>query len=234
VAFLVLCGLAFSQPMLLISNYSLIPQDVYPGTYGYAQLTLNNVGADTAESVSTHYTYNSTAGESVDSVGDIASGASAMVLVPFQIHQLGGTIQVMPVDVYYVSSTSMDHSSRKTSISIPLVIQQYSPLEVRTVSKDREAISAGEGIVFNLAITNTGGVMNNLILSMPENSSFSIDGISQKSVGRVQSNSTVTVPLSLVSSSDAKIGTYSIPMVFAFQDASNKPSYPNCWHRSLL
>ena len=221
-ALLVLCGFAFADPMLQISNYTLIPSTLYPGTYGYAQLTLNNVGDATAESVDLHYDYN-VSGESTLSVGDIASDSSAMVLVPFQIRQEGGTIQVMSVDAYYVSSTGTDHSSRKSSITIPLVISEYSPLEVSTVSTDPGAIASGEGITSNLAVTNDAGVVDNLIISMPDNSSFSIDGMSQKNVGGIPSNSTVNVSLRLLSSSDAKVGTYSIPVLFSFQDASNEP-----------
>ena len=91
--FLALCGSVFSEPMVQISNYTLIPQDIYPGTYGYAQLSLNNVGDATASSVTVHYDYRAGGEESEISVGDIASGSSSVVLVPFQVYQQGGTIQ---------------------------------------------------------------------------------------------------------------------------------------------
>jgi len=222
VVLLALCGFAFAQPMLQVSNYTLIPGEIYPGTIGYAQLMITNVGDATAGAVTTHYNYN-VGGESVDSVGDIAAGSSARVLVPFQIHQQGGTIQVLSVDVYYVSSSNTGQSSLKSSISIPLLVSQYSPLEVRTLSKDHGTISAGEDIVFTLGISNTGGVMNNLIISMPENSSFSIMGNSQLNVGNVPADSNVTTYLSLSSSSDSKTGSYSVPVVFSYQDASSIP-----------
>jgi hypothetical protein len=223
VVLLALCGFVFSQPMMQISNYSIIPSDIYPGTYGYAQIMLQNAGDQTANSVTAHYNYGLN-GESTDSIGDLSAGGTASILVPFEIYQQGGTIQVLNIDIFYVSSTTTDQSSKKSSISIPLSVKQYFPLEVRMSSDARKTVSAGESVELDLLITNNGGVMDNLIISMPENSSFSIQGVSQKNLGNVPPNTTIKVPLVLISSSDAKIGTYGIPVVFSYQDASNQPT----------
>jgi hypothetical protein len=223
---LALCGFVFAQPMLQISDYTTIPSDIYPDTHGYVQLTLTNVGDQTAGSVSLHYTYTKE-GESIDSVGNIAAGSSAKVLVPFQITQQGGTIQVMKINAYYVVTSSgpssSGASSMLSSVSVPFVIKQFSPLEVQTVSLSSASITPGEAAVVNLAVTNTGGLMNNLIITLPENSTFTLQGKSRVNVGNVPSNSSVAVPVPLVSSSSTAIGTYSIPLLFTYQDASNQP-----------
>ena len=216
-------GLAFSEPILQINNYSTAPPEIYAGTSGYVQVTLYNSGDSSAIAVSPHYMMDGVGTSSL--LGDIASKSSAQVSVPFKISQdAAGTIQLVNIDIYYTSSSGSMTASKKTSLSIPLTVKQYSPLEVRTLSSDKTQISAGEKVTFELAITNTGGVVNNLIITMPDGSSFYIDGSTQKSVGSIDSNSTVDVSLPLVSATSTATGTYSVPVTFTYQDMAKQPT----------
>jgi hypothetical protein len=218
-------GLAFAAPLLQVTNYTTVPTDVYPGTFGYLQISLTNKGDVTAQSVSAQYSIDGIS--RAVSLGDIGSGSSAQVSVPFMIsRQAAGSIQLLDVNVYYngQAAASSSISSLKTSISVPLMVKQYKPLEVRTLSIGNSAIAQGEKTSFVLSLTNNGGVVNSLLITTPDNSTFSIDGATQKSVGSMKQNSTMNVSITLASTSDTKTGTYNVPLVFTYLDALNQPN----------
>ena len=216
-------GQAYAEPVLQITDYSTSPSTVYAGTMGYVQLTLYNSGDSSAVSVSPHYSIDGVSASAA--VGDISSKSTAQVAVPFKISQdAAGTIQLVNIDVYYSYISTSGSTSKKTAFSIPLTVQQYSPLLVRTLSVDKTQISAGETLAFDLGIANTGGVVNNLVITMPDNSTFYIDGSTQKNVGSIASNSAVNVTLDLVSGTSTKTGTYSIPITFTYQDMAKQPT----------
>jgi len=216
-------GQACAEPILQISNYTTSPSSVYAGTTGYVQLTLYNSGDSSAISVSPHYRMDGVSTSTT--IGDVGSKSSAQVSVPFKIGpDAAGTIQLIGIDVYYTYTSGGGSVSKKTAFSIPLTVQQYSPLVVRTLSVDKTQISAGETLAFDLGITNEGGVVNNLVITVPDNSTFYIDGSTQKSVGSVGANSTMNVTLDLVSGTDTQTGTYSIPITFTYQDMAKQPT----------
>lgn len=222
-AMLAACGLAFPEPILQVSNYSTMPSEVYAGTVGYVQVTLYNSGDSSALAVSPHYVFDGVSQS--DLIGDIASKSSSQVSVPFKISEgAAGTIQLLNIDIYYSHDSGSSTSSKKTALSIPLTVKQYSPLVVRTASMDKTQISAGERLSFALDVANTGGVVNNLVITMPDNSSFYIDGTTQKGVGTIPSNSTVQVTLDLVSATSTATGTYSVPVIFTYQDMAKQPT----------
>lgn len=220
-----LAGCAFAaEPVIQITNYSSTPSSVYPGTKGYLQITLANVGDSSADSVAA-YSYIDGVQQS-STVGDIASGTSAKASVPFKISQdFAGGIQLLNIDVYYTySDTKSGTSSKKSTLSIPLVVSQYQSLEVTTLPISDLSVSPGERMQVQLALRNKGGVVNNVLVSVPDNSSFYIDSSSQQSAGSIAANSSTEFSLVLVSSSNAPTGTYSIPVTFTYQDALNQPT----------
>jgi hypothetical protein len=218
-------GVAFAadEPALQITNYSTVPSSVYPGALGYLQITLANKGTAAADTVTAYYNVGGVAQTS--SSGSISSGSSAQLSIPFKIPQeAGGSIQLLSVDIYYTYTlTSGGAASKKTSISIPILVLQQSPLEVRTVSTGKMSIAPGEKFDAELELKNTGGVVNNLVITMPQNSTFTIEGSTQKAVGSIAPNSTVKVKIGLVSSSSTAIGTYGVPVLFTYQDALLRP-----------
>lgn len=216
-------GQAYAEPILQISNYTTSPSNIYAGTSGYVQMTLYNSGDASAISVSPHYRLDGISASTT--IGDVGSKSAAQVSVPFKISpDAAGTIQLVGIDVYYTYTSSGSSVSKKTVFSIPLTVQQYSQLVVRTLSVDKTQISAGETLAFDLGITNEGGVVNNLVITVPDNSTFYIDGSTQKSVGSIESNSTMNVTLNLVSGTGTQTGTYSIPITFTYQDMTKQPT----------
>jgi len=212
-----------SGPLLQISDYSTVPETLYPGTNGYLLVSLSNTGDATAQSVTAYYDVNGI--EKTVSIGDVSGGSSAKVSIPIRISVTStGGIQLVDVDMYYSYSSNSSTPSRRTSLSVPLTIQQYAPIEARIASMGRSAIAPGEKLALQIELTNTGGIVNNLVITTAENSSFSIDGSTQKSVGSIPYNSSVNVTLTLASSSSTSAGSYNIPLTLTYQDALMQPT----------
>ena len=228
-AMIAMAGGAFAAPILQIMNYTTMPSDVYPGTMGYLQIKLSNTGDSTAQSATSHYVIDGM--DRTDSLGEISAGSYAQVAIPFKISQSAvGSIQLLNIDIYYTAqtttsgSTTSSYTSKKTSLSVPLLVKQYKPLEAKIVGMEDVSISPGEKLPLTLQVTNTGGVVNNLMLSMPANSTFIISGETEKQVGTIALNESANVSFTLVSSSDTKTGTYAVPIILTYQDALNQPT----------
>lgn len=219
-------GLSSADALLQISNYTTTPSQVYAGTVGYLQATIRNAGDATATSVSAYYSVNGVGGSV--SLGDLTSGSSVPVTVPFKIDpSSAGGIQVVGVDIYYYGSTSSTtgaSNSKRVSLHVPLQVVQPNPLEVSTLSFGKPTISPGESFYVSLTVRNTGGQANNIVITTPSDSSFSLDGVSQKTVGTIPPNSSQNISISLISSSATAVGTYTVPLVFTYYDRLNTPS----------
>ena len=222
-AILALMAQAFAAaPLLQITDYSTTPSDVYPGTLGYLKATLSNKGDADAKSINAYYDIDGVS--RTMSISDIGIGSSAQIAVPFRIGQeSAGSIQVLDLTVFYSYDAGSGLSSKKTALSVPLTVKQYRPLEVQTSMEDA-SIAPGEKIPMSVKITNVGGVVNNLVISAPANSTFSIDGATQKSLGSIARNVSVNVTLVLASSSEAATGTYGVPLIFSYQDSLQQPT----------
>jgi uncharacterized membrane protein len=157
-------------------------------------------------------------------LGDIGVGATAQLFVPFAISQSSaGSIQAVTVQFYYSYSSGSASYTKTTSLSIPIIVKQYKPLSV-ILADSSIVTSPGERITLSLNITNIGGAINNLVVGTPANSSFALYGAVEKAIGDILPNSTKQVKLELASNSDAKTGTYSIPLTFTYQDALKQPT----------
>jgi hypothetical protein len=223
-ALMLICSTSFAaEAALAITSYSSTPAEVYPGTFGYMQMKLTNNGDATAQSVTAYYNIDGVTQQIF--ANDIGAGSSAQILVPFRILQeSAGGIQLLKVDIYYGYQKGTVTSTKTTSVSIPIQVSQLNPLEVRTISIDKSSIAAGEKITLELELNNTGGVINNLVITAPQNSSFSLDGATQKSVGSIAYNTATRVSVTLLSSSTTSTGIYSVPLVFTYQDAVKNPT----------
>lgn len=206
-----------SNAVLQITSYSVVPEKIYPGTSGYATITVQNTGTEVATAVSAYYNYLDTGKYFSVTSGDISSGSSSQISIPFKVPgQVVTGLYTINVDVQYSSGSS--GSSKKTSISVPLVLSQYEALEVNTLSSNRKTISPGDSIELLLQIKNKEGVVNDLLVSTPENSSFSIRGTTSKSIGNIASGSSVNNTVELVASSSATVGQYTVPLLFTYKD----------------
>ncbi|VVC02438.1 Uncharacterised protein [Candidatus Burarchaeum australiense] len=219
-------GFAASGPMLQVTDQSIVPTEVYAGTTGYLTLTLANKGDATATGVTAYYSPTYAAdGESAPVFsGDITADSGAQLTIPFKIPaESAGRIFLVKVDIYYSYQTASGDASRSVSISVPIQVSQQNPLVVKTSSTGRNSLAPGEKVSLDLELQNSGGVVNDLVITMPENSSFSLNGATQESVGSVSANTTRQITLTLLASSATTPGVYSVPIIFTYTDALQNP-----------
>ncbi len=210
---------AASDAALQVTDYSLVPQNIYPGSKGYIQLTISNTGSDTATGITVQYSNNFDYKLKSQSTGDINSNSNSQISVPFQVStDFSSGVLLYKIEIYYQSSQS-GGESKLTTYSIPIIVSQNEILEVNTLSLSKKTISPGEKVSVELEIRNIGGTINNLAITSQSDSSFSIDGSTRKSVGNLPSNSTKVVTLNLASSSLTVIGQYMVPLTFTYEDS---------------
>lgn len=209
-----------SGAVLQISNYTVIPSTVYPGTTGYVQLTLANTGSDTATGITAYYNYLEASVPTPLSEGNLAPSSTEQITIPFEVpQQVSSGLYMINIGVYYSASSTVNNI-QEASLSIPLVVSQQQSLQVQTVSTSNGIISPGNSFSIDVEIINNGGSnINNLIVTTPSNSSFSIQGASQQSIGNVNYNSSVEAVVNLTSSSSTTPGQYTIPLEFQYNNA---------------
>ncbi|VVB65558.1 NPCBM-associated, NEW3 domain of alpha-galactosidase [Candidatus Gugararchaeum adminiculabundum] len=207
-----------SAAVLQVADTSTVPATVYPGTSGYAKLTLQNTGQETATGMTVYYSDSQSFLQQSMPGGDISAGSTSQITIPFKMpNEVAGGIYTIKVDIYYTSA-SISGVSKLATASIPIIASQYGTLEV-TTGEGNKVVAPGETLQLDIAVKNKGGVVNNLVVSVPENSSFTLEGTTEKSLGNVPTDSTANVTLRLTSSSSATVGKYTIPLVFTYQDA---------------
>ena len=160
---LMVFGLAFAG--LSISEYTLSPEVVEPGTSGVLQITVSNTGVqtDTVESVT--ITVSSVEALGIDrsfAVGDLESGASVIVSLPFEAAEdiASGyyTVEVRTVGTgedYYLDSggdlkSKTESFEKRTSIPVQVVEQP-----VLSIALSEESIEDFTEETFTF--TNEGG-----------------------------------------------------------------------------
>ncbi len=215
-----LSGAAWSTnaAALQVVNYTTIPGTIYAGTVGQLQITLLNSGTDPASQTVVDYQTPAQAYSSEQSVGEIGAGSSAVVSIPFTVpSNVSSGFFVITLNVVYFGDDT--HTGTKnTPVTIPVVISEHQILAAKTLSVQPTVVQPGDSVTAEVEVLNTGGIMNNVMISTPANSSFTLSGASQQSVGSIPFNSSKTVNVTLVSSSSTATGKYTIPVTISYQD----------------
>ncbi|MFH1393855.1 MAG: hypothetical protein ABII71_05005 [Candidatus Micrarchaeota archaeon] len=204
-------------PVLQIGDFDVYPESVYPSTEGQLRVTVHNSGSETATGASIYYDYSPGDRWSIF-LGDVGANSEAITSIPFKVPEKTDTgIMLLELTIYY---NGEDGTSLKTSkASIPISVSQHQILEIDTLGMSKDTIRKGETLDVELEIMNTGGVMNNVVISSPDGSAFSLVGTTSQRVGSVASGSSANVTVSVVASSSADEGKYTIPLKVTFNDA---------------
>ncbi len=217
---LIICGNLFAASATMqITDYSTTPEVLYPGSTGYLQVTLNNAGSVAADTVTIYYDYGVDENTKIN-VGSIGAGSSSMTTIPFSVPK-GTSSGVLPIHltIYYGYSSEGDKTGNvKSTISVP--ISQRQIIEVNTLSIDKTSISPGDLFTVDLEVKNSGGTTQNIIIKSASDSSFSIEGTSQKSIGSIDPYSVKNISITLRADSDSESGKFTVPLVFEYQDSS--------------
>lgn len=150
---------------LSISGYTLSPEVVEPGTSGFLQITVENTGAQEASVQNVLIEVSSVEGLGIDrsfSVGDLESGASVIVSVPFSAsEEMKSGFYTIDVDAtgiateYYLTTNGETSSKTETfqkSASIPVQVVDQPILSVSLSDESLEDLTPEK-----ITITNTGG-----------------------------------------------------------------------------
>ncbi|MFH0737064.1 MAG: hypothetical protein V1827_00735 [Candidatus Micrarchaeota archaeon] len=206
-----------SEPVLQMTGYDVVPATVYPGTSGQLEITIGNSGSETAKGTTLYYNDGSGSTWSVY-LGDIGSASDAITTIPFTVpDKVDSGIIILTLDIYYLDEDETE--SKHSMSSIPLAVSQHQIMEVTTTSISKDTLRQGDTLSAALEIRNTGGVMKNVVISASDDSAFSLVGTTQQRVGDIAANSSKNVTVSLVSSSSADSGRYSIPLKITYNDA---------------
>lgn len=215
-----LITLVSAEAAIQVNSYSTIPTTLYPGTYGQLQISIANSGTETAKGITIFYKMPSQSDFSQISAGDLGNGANTIVSVPFNVPTSANAgFFTIPIQITYTSQSSGD--AKTTSLTIPLEISQTQILDVKTVSVEPQIISPGDKFTTILQISNSGGVIHNLIISS-SSSDFVLDGTTQLNVGEIVINQSKNITLSIRSASSASSGKYNVPILITYQDNLQK------------
>ncbi len=203
---------------LQITSHATVPETVYAGSVGQLQITITNSGTDTAASTVVDYQPPNQAQPSEISVGDIGAGSSAITSIPFTVPKnVSSGFFTMNLNVVYFGDNTKANI-KNTPLTIPIIVSQHQIMNVKTISVDPETVQSGDRVTIMLQVENTGGVMNNAVISTDGDSTFTLAGATQQTIGDVPSEGNKTVSVILVSSSTATAGKYNVPLVITYQD----------------
>lgn len=201
-----------------VTNTTSVPSTIYPGTQGVLQVTLSNDGTATASAVSIYYTAQNVVPNTVFA-GDLTQGATSTVSIPFTVPvSYNASIYIIYLNVYYQSSQTTGSSTMNTPISVPLEISQHEVLSANTVSIAPSQITPGDNFNVTLQLVNTGGTTNNIMITTAANSSFTLAGTTQETVGSISPGGNMTVIVPVSTSSSAASGKYAVPLALSYQD----------------
>ncbi|MBS3069870.1 hypothetical protein J4441_05890 [Candidatus Micrarchaeota archaeon] len=206
-------GFAFAD--LSLTSYEILPSSLEPGVSGTIVLGIKNVGTSSANGILMQASANSqiTTGGSF-SFGDLASGATTTLTVPFSISQ-GAKSGVYPVSLRFtwISSSSTANSTRTAIFNIPLEVSRVPSFSLETIGTS--AFSSRDFLV-NATITNTKGFAVSDVRISLNTSDFLQKGQVPLSIGTV--NYTHTFSLPLTSGSSVSSGDYEVPLLISYRD----------------
>ena len=208
-----LIGAATASPVVALSDYSISPSIVTPGTVGSVSITFVNNGNTVASDLSVYYgPLDGTAATGPKNAGDLAEGTKTTIIVPFIAPDTYDTgVYSLPLQVFYGSSNS-------ANFVVPVTVSKPSILQVLTNNVSKKAVKPGDEFEVSITINNIGGTVRDVSLTLPQNASFQFSGVSKYVLSSLQSNSSADFTLKMISSTSMSTGTYSAPVIVTYTD----------------
>jgi len=215
-AFLVLLVAGLAAADLSLTSYFVLPTSLEPGVSGTIILNLKNVGSNSANGIlleagsspqiSTSKTF---------SFGDLASGATTTVTVPFSISpQTKSGIYTVSLRFTWLSaSASSTNSTRQSVFNIPLEIRSVPSFSIETTSTSSYT---SHDFLVNATLSNTKGALVKDVRISLNSSDFLQRGKIPLPIGDVNGSRDFSFLLS--SSSSVASGDYEIPISISYKD----------------
>lgn len=203
-----------STSIITVSNYTITPYSVTPGTTGFATIILSNEGDTIAEDITLHYgllDQTPWTGASIP-VGDIPSKSSTTVVIPFKVPSTYNSgIASLPVMVFYGSSES-------ANFVIPIRVQFSPNLIVKLLNNDTIFGVSGESFNLVLNISNIGGSIKDFSITISNNSVFKFDKVSKYYYGNLDGNTSILVTIPVFIDPKTSSGTFNLPIELNYLD----------------
>jgi len=215
---------------LLEASFSTNPTIVAPGSDGYLQLTLKNVGTTGAASIKVNQiAYGQHIAVETGGIGNIGSlGGGNSATFPFKF----SVSDAAPSGIYTVRFT-IDYcteSSCSGEINPVAIISVQVPSTLQVTSVEPSTLAAGETTVLNFNIANNGAdTVNNIILSWqtPNNEILPL-GISNKQfISSLNGKTSITIPLNVSVGSSVTPGVYPLTVRLEYFDKSGTKQNTN-------
>lgn len=202
---------------LSLVSYTILPSSLEPGVSGTIVANLANVGSNSANGMLLQIGTNSqinTGGTM--SLGDLASGATTTITVPFTISPSAKS-GVYPVSLRFTwlsSSASASSNATRTAVfNIPLSVSRVPSFSLETI---KSSAYTSHDFLVNASITNTEGYSVSDVRISLNTTNFLQRGRVPLSLGDV--NGTVLFTLPLSSGSAVTSGDYEVPLLISYKD----------------
>ncbi|VVB73875.1 Uncharacterised protein [uncultured archaeon] len=217
-----LIGAAAASPVVALSDYSISPSTVKPGTSGSVSVTFINNGNSVASALSVYYgQLEGTAASGPKNAGDLAEGTKTTVIIPFTVaDSYDAGVYSLPLQVFYSGSSS-------ANFVIPVTVSKPPILQVLTNNVSKKAVKSGDEFEVAITLNNIGGEIKDISLSAPQNSSFQFSGVSKYVLSSLLSDSSADFALRMISGASVSTGTYSVPVTITYTDKLGTTSSEN-------
>ena len=208
-----LMGAATASPVVALSDYSISPSVVKPGTSGSVSVIFINNGNTVASALSVYYgELSGTASIGPKNAGDLAEGTKTTIIIPFTVSDTyDAGVYSLPLQVFYSGSSS-------ASFVVPVTVSKPPILQVLTNNVSKRAVKPGDEFEVSMALNNIGGQIRDISLTLPQNSSFQFSGVSKYVLSSLQSNSSADFTLRMISGTSVSTGTYFAPVTVTYTD----------------
>ncbi|MGC8851061.1 MAG: COG1361 S-layer family protein [Candidatus Micrarchaeia archaeon] len=207
---------------LTLQTYSFTPSPLKAGARGSMNLVLVGSASEYVSSATIFASGYGLAFTGSQSIGDLGSGATTNVAVPFIVRSDAKPgAYVASVSISYLSTaTGATGPTRSVTFSVPYTISGVLGLEARLVSASKTSVSPGESFIATVEFENKGDDINNLVITSPSASSFALDGVSQVFVGSIKSKEKKSVEVPLKASSSAVAGNQAVSLALVYDNVN--------------
>jgi hypothetical protein len=207
---------------LIQASFSTNPTTVAPGSDGYLQLTLKNVGTGGAYSINvneiSYDQYITVATSGIGSLGSLGNGETTTYLFKFSVSSLA------PSGLYTIRfSINYCYESSCTEINPTAIVSVQAPSALTISSVEPSTLAAGETTTLNFNLANNGGdAINNIVLSWqtPSNEILPLGLSNRQVIPSLNGRSSITIPVNVSVGSSVSPGVYPLTISMQYYDRS--------------
>jgi len=210
-----------SAGALVQANFSSNPTIVAPGSDGYLQLVLKNVGTAAASNIKvTTIDYNQYITVSMTGIGDLGSlgnGESTTTLFKFSVSS------ATPSGLYTIKFSIDYCDSSCTEINPTAIISVQAPSTLQINSVEPSTLAAGETTTLNFNLVNIGtDAISNIILSwqMPSDEILPLGTSNRQFISSLNGGASITIPVNVSAGSSVTPGVYAMTVNMQYFDRS--------------